>query len=214
MAKQLLPSTCFETAFLEYLRLRFEFEPLMHYAMAALHVCDETGREYPDFVKGFLAWFASSFLFDRKGAFPAQGHKSNPAGAKWGRYDDCHELLEGWLNDDLGAALKRQEAKLIIFEEVEIKMTEDRTDHSADGRKRKMTKKPMGVIYGEISEDMGVSPDTVKRWYKKMCNRPKEFFSHIEPLALVKIDGLYDIEFREVGKPGEIRIMPGEKLRP
>lgn len=186
----------------------------MHYAMAALHVCDETGREYPDFVKGFLSWFASSFLFDRKGAFPVQGHKSNPAGARWGRYEDCHELLEGWLNVDLHAAMKRQETKIIIFEEVEIKVTEDRIDQSADGRKRAMTKKPMGVIYGEIADDVGVSPDTVKRWYKKMCNKPKEFLSHIEPLALVKTDGFYSIEFREVGKPGEIRIIPGEKLRP
>ncbi len=133
MAKQLLPTTCFEIAFLEYLRLRFEFEPLMHYAMAALHVCDETGREYPDFVKGFLAWFASSFLFDRKGAFPAQGNQSNPAGARWRRYEDCHDLLLGWLNDDLKAALLRQQIRLIIVEEVEIKSTEERTDQSADG---------------------------------------------------------------------------------
>lgn len=76
MAKHLLPTTCFETAFVEYLRLRFEFEPLMHYAMAALHVCDQTSREYPDFVKGFLAWFATSFLFDHKGGLPAQGHQA------------------------------------------------------------------------------------------------------------------------------------------
>lgn len=186
----------------------------MHYAMAALHVCEETGREYPDFVKGFLAWFARSFLFDRKGAYPVQGHKSNPAGARWGRYEDCHELLEGWLNDDLDAALKRQETKLIILEEVEIKMKEDRTDQSADGRKRAKAKKPKGVIFGEIADDVGVSPDTVKRWHKKMTNMPKEFFSHIEPFALVKTDEVYTVEFREVGNPGEIRIEPGEKLRP
>lgn len=213
LAKQLLPTTCFETAFLEYLRLRFEFEPLMHYAMAALHVCDETGRDYPDFVKGFLAWFASSFLFDRKGAFPAQGNQSNPASARWRRYEDCHDLLLGWLNDDLDAALKRQETRLIIVEEVEFKQNEDRTDRSADGRKRAMTKKPMGVVYGEIADEVGVSPDTVKRWYKKAKKKPQEFLSHIAPFALLKTDGLFDIEFRVVGKPGEISTFPGSKIR-
>jgi len=185
----------------------------MHYAMAALHVCDETGREYPDFVKGFLAWFASSFLFDGKGAFPAQGHQANPAGARWRRYEDCHDLLEGWLNDDLDAALKRQQTTLIIVEEVEFKMSEDRDDESADGRKRAMNKKPMGVVYGEIADDLGMSPDTVKRWYKKAIEMPEEFISHIEPVALLKTDNFYDIEFREVGKPGEIQFMPGKKLR-
>ncbi|MGV6849362.1 MAG: hypothetical protein ACWA5A_13395 [Marinibacterium sp.] len=214
MAKQLLPTTCFETAFLEYLRLRFEFEPLMHYAMAALHVCDETGRDYPDFVKSFLTWFTSSFLYDCKGGFPAQGHQANPAGARWGRYEDCHDLLVGWRNDNLDAALKRQETSVIIVEEVEIKMTEERDDESVDGRKRVMTKKPMGVIYGEIADEMGMSPDTVKRRYKKATKMPVDFFSHIQPVALLRTDGLFDIKFREVAKPGEIRFSPGKKLRP
>lgn len=213
MAKHLLPTTCFETAFIEYLRLRFEFEPLMHYAMAALHVCDQTSREYPDFVKGFLAWFATSFLFDHKGGLPAQGHQANPAGARWGRYEDCHDLLDGWLNDDLDAALKRQETTLIIVEEVGIKMTENRDDESVDGRKRAMIKKPMGVIFGEIAEDMGMSADTVKRRYKRATEKPKDCFSHIQPVALLRTDGQYTIETREVGRPGEIRFRPGKTLR-
>ncbi|WP_227269613.1 sigma-70 family RNA polymerase sigma factor [Roseobacter weihaiensis] len=213
MAKHLLPTTCFETAFIEYLRLRFEFEPLMHYAMAALHVCDQTSREYPDFVKGFLAWFAPSFLFDHKGGFPAQGHAANPASARWSRYEDCHDLLEGWLNDDLDAALVRQETTLIIVEEVEIKMTEDREDESAEGRKRAMRKKPKGVIYGEIADDLGISPDTVKRRYERATKMPEDFLSHIQPVALLRTDGQYTIETREVGRPGEIRFRPGKKLR-
>jgi len=214
LAKHLLPTTCFETAFIEYLRLRFEFEPLTHYAMAAIHVCDETSREYPDFVKGFLAWFASSFLFSQKGALPTQGHAANPAGARWGRYRDCHDLLEGWLNDDLDAALRRQETKLIILEEVQIKLAEQRDDVSVDGRRRAMTKKPMGVIFGEIGDDLGMSADTVKRWYNKASEMPEEFASYIEPVALLKIDGQFTIETREVGKQGEIKFMRGKKLRP
>ena len=185
----------------------------MHYAMAALYVCDQTNRECPDFVKGFLTWFTTSFLFDHKGGFPAQGHQANPAGARWGRYEDCHDLLEGWLNDDLDAALKRQETILIIVEEVGIKMTEKREDETAGGRKRAMIKKPMGVIFGEIAEDMGMSPDTVKRRYKKATEMPEDFFSHIQPIALLRTDGEYTIQIREVGRPGEIRFRHGKKLR-
>ncbi|WP_177193895.1 hypothetical protein [Roseovarius lutimaris] len=74
MEKQPVQTECFEEVFLDYLRLRFEFEPLPHYVMAAMHVCDEKGRDYPEFVRGFMYWFADRFLFDldQQGTFPAQ----------------------------------------------------------------------------------------------------------------------------------------------
>jgi hypothetical protein len=44
-----------------------------------------------------MTWFANGLLFDRRGTFPAQSHNVDPADARLRRYEDCHELLEGWL---------------------------------------------------------------------------------------------------------------------
>ena len=101
MAKQPVAGECFEEVFLEYLRLRFEVEPLSHYVMAAMHVCDGTGRDYPAFVRAFMTWFADSFLSNNR----------DPADHRWRRCADCHALLEGWRSKDLKAALKEQKRR-------------------------------------------------------------------------------------------------------
>lgn len=49
--KQPVQTACFEEVFLDFLRLRFEFEPLPLYVMAAIHLCDEASRNYPNFVR-------------------------------------------------------------------------------------------------------------------------------------------------------------------
>ena len=46
----------FDDAFLDYLELRWEFEPMHHYVMAAITVCNQRDRPYPDFDKGWLDW--------------------------------------------------------------------------------------------------------------------------------------------------------------
>ena len=213
LTKQPLPTECFESAFLELLRMRFDCEPLPHYVMAAMHVCHATNRDYPDFVRGFFTWFADSFLFETEGRFPTQGHNANPSDARWRRYKDCHDLLQGWLNDDLEDALNWQEAELVRVEDVEYKRSEERSDGTASGRKQASTKKPEGLIFSEIAEEKGVSADHVRRSYKRQVE-PKEFMSHNVPIALVRCENGFTIETRQVGKPGEIRYKAGKKLRP
>ena len=191
--------------------MRFEFEPLPHYVMAAMEICHRTGRDYPEFVLGFFTWFTDSFLFEQKGRFPEITNNENPADALWRRYEDCHDLLEAWFAKDLDAALGRQEARLVVIEDVEFKRTEDRTDVSSSGRKR-ARKKPDTVIFAEIAEEKGVSPDFVRRLYKRETE-PKQYMSHIRPVALVRCDEGYTVETRQFAKPGAIHFKPGKKLR-
>lgn len=212
MSKQPLPTECFETAFLEYLRMRFKFEPLPHYVMAAMEVCHQTSRTYPEFMTAFFVWFTDSFLFETRGRFPAQGHNANPSDAQWRRYEDCQDLLESWLDDDLDAALDRQEARLVLVEDVEAKRTEDRSDESASGRRRARSKKPDTVVFAEIAEEKGLSPDTVRRTYQRYT-KPEQYMSYLSPIALVRCEGGYTVETREVAKPGHIFLKPGKKLR-
>lgn len=210
MARQPLPTECFESAFLEYLQMRFEFEPLPHYAMAAMQVCHETSRDYPEFARGFLAWFAQSFLFDARG-FPATTNNSNPADAQWRRYEDCHLLLNGWLNDDLEAALKPQEARFELIDLVEMVRREDRAPETEHGRKRS-ERKPDTEVFAEVADELDLSPDKVKRTFRAMME-PVEFMSPILPVALLRTDGSFHIETRQVGDDGEIRLEAGRRLR-
>lgn len=193
MAKHANRSKCFDKVFLEYLRLRFEFEPLTHYVMAAITVCDSTGDAYPAFVRGHLNWLAERFLFepsvDRKGkdlplgSFPVLSWNKNRLGAQWHRYEDCHDLLDGWLRRDLNSALKRQEDRLMLVEEVEI----ERTD-GAD----------FGTIFSDLEiAGMGKS-HTLARAYKKLA-LPEKYMSGVVPIALVSVDGAYVIETRAAG---------------
>ena len=118
MAKQPVPNDGFEHVFLEYLRLRFEFEPLPHYVMAAISICDTKGTESPEFVRAFLFWMVERFLFEPgwdnqgrdmpMGAFPILSWNNNPLDAQWRRYADCHDLLFGLREGDVAGALERQ----------------------------------------------------------------------------------------------------------
>jgi len=191
--------------------MRFEFEPLPHYAMAAMEVCHNTSRDYPDFARGFLTWFTHSFLFDAQG-FPATTNNSNKADAQWRRYEDCHDLLTGWLDDDLDNALKRQEARFELIELVEIVRGEEREAKTVHGRRRS-THKPDTEVFAEVADDLRLSPDMIKRTFRAMME-PKQLMSPVLPVALLRTDGLFHIETRQVGREGEIRAKPGKRLRP
>lgn len=209
--QQPLRTECFESTFLEYLRMRFEFEPLPHYTMAAMQICHETDREYPDFVRGFLAWFSQSFLFDDQG-LPITSNNANPADAQWRKYADCHDLLTGWLDDDLDAALKSQEARFELIELVEIVRGEERAAVTPHGRNRS-TRKPDTEVFAEVADDLNLSRDMVQRTFRAMME-PVDLMSPILPVALLKTDGMFHIETRQVGCNGEIRFKAGKTLRP
>ncbi len=210
MAKQANDESSFDKVFLDYLRLRFEFEPLPHYVMAAMHVCHEAGHDYPAFVRSFFTWFADSFLFDMKGDFPAQGHRGDRTDARWRRYEDCHDLLTGWLSGDLDAALDKQEARIVLVEDVEEMRTEVRDDRSASERARSEMK-PDGVIFGELAEQRGEEAHTLARRFKRLA-APNEFMAATAPVALVRGKSGFMIETRKVGREGEIDLK-ATKLR-
>lgn len=195
LAKQAVASECFEEAFLEYLRLRFEVEPLPHYALAAMHICDETGRDYPAFARAFMAWFADSFLFDRQGVFPAQSHNADPADHRWRRFADCHALLEGWRSKDLKAALEQQAERWELVEEVARLRSEPREDAPGKAQRvrAKATKTDPEVF--EVLEEWFAQPAyTLKRTYKKL-SEPKEFMrSGPIPIALIRTPAGYQIK--------------------
>lgn len=177
MAKQPVAGECFEEVFLEYLRLRFEVEPLSHYVMAAMHVCYGTGRDYPAFVRAFMTWFADSFLFDEKGVFPAQSNNRDPADYRWRRFADCHALLEGWRSKDLKAALKEQKRRWELVEEVAELRSEPRADAMGkDQWARANATKTDAEVFGLLEEWFGEQSHTLKRTYKKL-SEPKEFMS-------------------------------------
>ena len=140
MAKQPVVGECFEEVFLEYLRLRFEVEPLPHYVMAAMHLCDGTGRDYPAFVRAFMTWFAESFLFDQQGVFPTQSHNADPADHRWRRFGDCLALLEGWRSKDLKAALEAQADRLELVERVTQLRAEPREDAAGKAHRARAKK--------------------------------------------------------------------------
>jgi hypothetical protein len=204
--KQPVQTPCFEEVFLDFLRLRFEFEPLPHYVMAAIHVCDETSRNYPDFVRGFLAWFADGFLFERGGTFPAQSHNTDPADKRWRRYGDCHALLEGWLNDDLKAALEAQAERLELVESVAQLRQEEREDSPGKaGRARAKTTKTDAEVFADLEEWFGVKDYTLKRQHKALIEH-REYMSGTYPLALVQAGDGYEIKTVEADKAGAIQL--------
>lgn len=213
--KQPVQTPCFEDVFLDFLRLRFEFEPLPHYVMAAIHVCDETSRHYPDFVRGFLAWFADGFLFEQGGTFPAQSHNTDPADKRWRRYADCHALLEGWLNDDLKAALEAQAERLELVESVAELRQEEREDGLGKaGRARAKTTKTDTEVFADLEDWFGVKDYTLKRQHKALIEH-REYMSGSYPLALVQAGDGYEIKTVEVDKAGAIRLdgMPRKQRR-
>lgn len=206
MEKQPLPTECFEEVFLEYLRLRFEFEPLPHYAMAALHVCDEMSLDYPQFVRGFLAWFADGFLFDRQGTFPAQSHNTDPADKRWRRFQDCHSLLDGWHNDDLREALETQEERWELVERVSKLRSEKRDDPMGKaGRHRQKTTKTDAEVFADLEEWFGEQPHTLKRSHKKLTEH-EEYMSGTFPVALVRSGIGYEIKSLQIAPEGAINI--------
>lgn len=206
MEKQPLSTECFEGVFLEYLRLRFEFEPLPHYAMAALHVCEEMSLDYPKFVQGFLAWFAEGFLFDRKGKFPAESHNADPADHRWRRFQDCHALLEGWHNDDLKEALEVQEERWEIVEQVaELRLKEPDDPIGKAGRQRRSTTKTDAEVFADLEEWFGEPAYTLKRKHKKLTEH-EEYMSGTFPVALVRSRDGYEIKVLQIAPDGAIRI--------
>lgn len=210
MAKQANDEGSFDKVFLEYLRLRFEFEPLPHYVMVAMHVCHEAGHDYPAFVRSFFTWFADSFLFNLQGEFPAQGHRGDRTDARWRRYEDCHDLLTGWLSGDLDAALDRHEARIVLVEYFEEMRKEVRDDGSASKRARSEMKLD-GVIFEELAEQRGEEAQTLFRRFKKLA-KPKKFMVATTPIALVRGKSGFVIETRKIGREGEINLKP-TKLR-
>jgi predicted RNA-binding protein with RPS1 domain len=206
LEKQPVPTACFEEVFLDFLRLRFEAEPLPHYVMAAMHVCDETSRDYPPFVRSFMTWFAQSFLFDRNGTFPAQSHNADPADKRWRRYADCHALLEGWLNDDLIGPLEAQEERLELVERVALLRSQDREDAPGKAqRRRSKTTKTDAEVFDDLEEWFGERAHTLRRDYKKLAE-PGEYMSATIPIALVRADGGYEVKTIEVDRQGAIRL--------
>ena len=206
MEKQPVQTACFEEVFLDFLRLRFEFEPLPHYVMAAIHLCDETSRDYPDFVRGFLAWFADGFLFEQEGTYPARSHNTDPADKRWRRYADCHALLEGWLADDLKAALEAHAERLELVERVAQLRQEEREDSPGKaGRARGKATKTDAEVFADLEDWFGVKDYTLKRQHKTLTEH-REYMSGTYPLALVQAGDSYEIKTIEVDKAGAIRL--------
>lgn len=208
MAKQPVAGECFEEVFLEYLRLRFEVEPLPHYVMAAMHLCDETGRDYPAFVRAFMTWFAESFLFDQQGVFPAQSHNADPADHRWRRFGDCLDLLEGWRSKDMKAALEAQADRLELVERVTQLRAEPRDDAVGKAH-RARTKKTMtdAEVFDQIEEWFGERAHTLRRTYKKLAE-PEQYMSGTIPIALVRTADGYEVRCLEVDREGAIRRAP------
>ncbi|MEJ6398505.1 hypothetical protein [Yoonia sp. 208BN28-4] len=207
MEKQPVQTACFEEVFLDYLRLRFEFEPLPHYVMAAIHVCDQSSRSYPQFVFGFLAWFADGFLFEREGTFPAQSHNKDPADKRWRRYRDCQALLDGWLNDDLTAALEAQEERLELVERVAaLRLEERKGSHTSSGRKHSKMTKTETEIFDELEEYYGdIAAYTLKRQHKKLTEH-REYMSGVCPVAIVPSSNGFEIKIMEIDE-GVFRLL-------
>ncbi|WP_145953485.1 hypothetical protein [Oceaniglobus indicus] len=61
MEKQPFQIECFEEAFLNYLRQRFEFEPLAHYVMAAMHLTAHSRSSQRTLTKATLASAQSTY---------------------------------------------------------------------------------------------------------------------------------------------------------
>lgn len=204
MEKQPLPTACFEDAFLEYLRLRFEVEPLPHYAFAAMHLCDEEGRDYPQFVRSFMVWFTDRFLFEEPGIFPAQGTNHDKANDRWRRYEDCHALLSGWYNNDLKAALEEQADRLELVEEVQRLRLQERDDPAGkDQRRRKKSTMTDAEVFEKVANWFGEREHTLNRKFKKLAE-PRNSMSGLIPIALVKDRGLYGIRCLKLAPEGEI----------
>lgn len=206
LEKQPVKTACFEEAFLEYLRQRFEFEPLVHYVMAAIHICDETSQDYPKFVGGFLAWFANSFLFDCKGTFPAQTNNVDPADKRWRRYSDCHALLEGWINDDLAAALEEQEERWELIEQVANLRSQNREDGTGKAQRQRSKKtKTDGEVFEDLEDWFGERSHTLRRRHKNLTEY-KDYMSGTFPVALIRKNQGFEIKTFRVGGQGDIRI--------
>jgi len=195
-----------EEVFLDYLRLRFEFEPLPHYVMAAMHVCDETSRDYPPFVRAFMTWFAESFLFDRKGTFPAESHNTDPADYRWRRFQDCHDPLEGWHSDDLKGALEAREERWELVKRVAELRLEERDDPigKAD-RQRQSTTKTDAEVFDDLEDWFGERAYTHRRNHTKLTKHAENMTSTF-PVALVRSGDGYEIRTLQIAPEGAINI--------
>ena len=203
LEKQPLPTACFEDAFIEYLGLRFEAEPLPHYAFAAMHLCDTKNRDYPQFVRDFMMWFNDSFLFEERGVFPAQSHNADPTDARWRRYEDCHALLEGCYSGDLKAALNEQSKRLKLVEEVQRLRLQKRDDPMGkDLRQRKKTTMTDAELFEKLENLFGEREHTLRRKFKKLAD-PKSYMSGVIPVALVKRRQGYETKCIEMPLEGE-----------
>jgi hypothetical protein len=202
MSKQPLQTDCsegayeeFEDAFLAYLEWRWELEPLIHYVMAAIQVCHHADRPYPDFVKGFLDWFSEKVVLDEdlldhkghdvpRGSLPTLSMNRNPLDAQWRRFEDCRDLLAGWLAGDLKAALEQQESRLELVERPE--------QPRAAGERSGDT-----FIDLEVEGLFGERSHTLERRHEKLT-KPKHRMGVCIPIALVRRDGAYVLETRTV----------------
>lgn len=208
MEKQPFQIECFEEAFLDYLRQRFDFEPLAHYVMAAMHICDETGRDYPPFVRDFMTWFADSFLFDldKQGIFPAQDRRGDAKNHRWRRYQDCHDLLEGWRDGDPKGALEAQAERFELVEQVAQLRSEARDDHSGKAhRRRSKVTKTDAQVFEELEDWFGIEDYTLKRQHKKLTE-PREYMSGVYPVALVHTGDRFEVKVIEIDGGGVFRL--------
>jgi hypothetical protein len=147
---------------LRYLAARFEFEPLPHYAMIAVALCGED-EPLPPFARGSLHWLAWRFIEDDegkpRGMFPSLTSNEDKASDQWRRAEDCALFLT-----DEDAAIKRQEHRLWLVEEVErrrdaglslvqifadLELETDEPDHILERRWRSIIEQRSGFA-GEI----------------------------------------------------------------
>jgi hypothetical protein len=107
---------------LRYLAARFDFEPLPHYPMIAVDLC-EPEEPLPLWVRSFLRDdLARMFLEQRdertrikpEGAFPDFTTNQDKAPDQWRRAQDCVLFLT-----DVPAAIAEQRRRLRLIEEVE-----------------------------------------------------------------------------------------------
>jgi hypothetical protein len=191
-----LETDSFVDAFLKYLDLRHEADPIPHYAVAAMYMCTNVpelkSRHYPDLVVGFLQYFSHCFLFadeiddfkDKRtplGQMPFQPRQSDPLPARWNRFKDCCELLLAWLGDDmekLDRAFLHQLKRAQFVELVEKTLLESKTK---------------GEAWDNVAVELGDQRESSK-WVKNKYNAlignkwNKLAFAEYVPIALLRTE--------------------------
>lgn len=176
-------------AILRYLKARFEFEPLPHYAMVAIQICD-IDEPLPRFVREHLEYLSFRFLDGDDlhlgkdvvaGTFKPFTSNQDKASDQWRRAEDCVLFLT-----DPPAAMKIQADRLELVEKVETL------------QKRGMS---LFQIFKKHAEGKDEIHEELEKYYERQwraITQPAAYTNNLIPVALLP-DG--EIAFRKVKTP-------------